>query len=113
MAHFVELQTTELDPRGLPFLPTETEWINLDQVTSIRRLVVFGATGDDRAESAAFAYFAMLEVAVSSGEVRVAPLGMWPNHVEASAAIDLCVDALTCASAVDALDLEIRELLGD
>lgn len=113
MARFIKLAITDLNDDGEPLFSVADEWVNLDQVTSIKAILSNNlARRHQLGGTIAREFYPMLEIITSDRHTRLISLGSYPDAPTGMAAIHTFLPTLTeSAPATEDVDVELARLI--
>ena len=112
MARFIRVAVTDIDGDGEPLPSDRDEWINIDQITSIREMLSHNLTRRHRLNGAIpREFYPLLELRTADRRTRLIALGTYPDAPAGMAALHAFIPAITARASRD-LEAELAALVG-
>lgn len=111
MARFIRIAVTDIDGDGEPLPSDRDEWINVDQLTSVRGLLSNNLARRHQLKGAIpREFYPLLELRTADRRARLISLGTYPDAPTAMAALNAFIPVLTAPGVID-LDTELAALV--
>lgn len=111
MARFIRIAVTEMNGDGEPLPSNHDEWINLDQVTSVRSMLSHNLARRHRVNGAIpREFYPLLELRTADRQTRLISLGSYPDAPTGMAAMNAFLPVITAPATRD-LDTELAALM--
>ena len=111
MVRFIRIAVTDINGDGEPLPSDRDEWLNVDQLTSVRGLLSNNLARRHRLHGAIpREFYPLLELRTADRRARLISLGTYPDAPTGMAALNAFIPVITTPGVMD-LDAELAALV--